>query len=272
MQLGIGTYTFPWAIGVPGYPTPERPLNAMGLLRKAQALGVSLIQICDNLPLHEMKGGELDELRTTARDMGIRIEVGTRGVKPDHLLGYLDIAKSLRANILRTVIDSPDCKPDMEQAAVWIEQVLPKFVEAGVHIAIENHDRHRSRDLAKLIRRINSQYVGICLDTVNSFGALEGPEQVVRELAPYVLNLHIKDFNIVRVDHRMGFTIFGCPAGDGRLDIEWLLDTLKKEGRNPNAILELWTPFSETVEETILKENEWANKSIRFLSGYFKRG
>jgi len=121
-----------------------------------------------------------------------------------------------------------------------------------------------------LIRELNSSYVGICLDTVNSFGALEGLEQVVKELAPYVLNLHIKDFNIARVDHQMGFCIVGCPAGEGRLDIEWLLNIIKREGKNPNAILELWTPFTENIEKTILKENEWANKSIDFLRRIIK--
>ena len=44
MQLGISSYTLTWAIGVPGFP-PERPLDAVGLLRKAVALGVGLVQI-----------------------------------------------------------------------------------------------------------------------------------------------------------------------------------------------------------------------------------
>jgi len=265
MQLGIGSYTFSWAIGVTGYPPPEKPLTAIGLLKKAQALAVNVVQFCDNLPLHKISKKELDELRVTAQNMEISIEVGTRGVKPDHLLHYLEIAKLLGANILRTMIHTPDYAPDIEQAISWIREALPKFMEAGIYIAVENHDRYKSRELANLIKKVNSPYVGICLDTVNSFGALEGPEQVVKELAPYILNLHIKDFDIVRVDHQMGFIILGCPAGDGRLDIEWLLEVVKKEGKNPNAILELWTPFSETIEKTILKENEWANKSIHFL-------
>ena len=64
-----------------------------------------------------------------------------------------------------------------------------------------------------LSRRSQLPYVGICLDTVNSFGSLEGPEVVIETLAPYTVNLHIKDFDIRRTDHNMGFTIFGTPAG-----------------------------------------------------------
>jgi sugar phosphate isomerase/epimerase len=118
------------------------------------------------------------------------------------------------------------------------------------------------------VSKINSQYVGICLDTVNSFGALEDIEQVVTELTRYTLSLHVKDFDVVRVDNEMGFKIVGRPVGEGRLDVAGLFDRIKGEGMDPNAILELWTPFTETVEETITREDEWAKRSIRFLKGY----
>jgi hypothetical protein len=38
MRLGISSYTYTWAIGVPGFSS-ERPLDAVGLLRNAVALG-----------------------------------------------------------------------------------------------------------------------------------------------------------------------------------------------------------------------------------------
>ncbi len=64
----------------------------------------------------------------------------------------------------------------------------------------------------------------------------------------------------------MGFTIEGCPAGEGQLDIPWLLGMLSGLGRCPNAILELWPPPEASLEETINKEKVWAEKSIKFLS------
>jgi len=267
MRLGIGSYAFPWAIGVPGYPSPKKPLDAMGLLQRAKALAVDVVQICDNLPLHNAKEGELYELRDTANDNGIRIQIGTRGVRPDHLLIYLEIAKLLDAEILRTTIHSPDLKPTVERAKSSIMEVLPKFAGAGISIALENHESYRSWELANLVKGIHNPYIGICLDTVNSFGALEGPEQTITELAPYALSLHVKDFDVVRVGNQMGFMIVGRPAGEGRLDIGWLFDQVLKEGKEPDAILELWTPFSDDVENTIHKEEEWASRSIRFLRG-----
>jgi hypothetical protein len=49
------------------------------------------------------------------------------------------------------------------------------------------------------------------------------------------------------------------------LNIPSLLETIEKTGKCKSAILELWTPPSETLEETIRKENEWAELSIENL-------
>ena len=112
--------------------------------------------------------------------------------------------------------------------------------------------------------------MGICLDTVNSFGALECPEQVIAELAPFTINLHYKDFTIERLSHMMGFQITGTPAGKGMLDTEKLLSILKEKECASSVILELWTPFTETVETTILKESKWAEESIKYLKEWVK--
>ena len=84
MKLGISSYTFTWAIGVPGYPTADR-LTAFGLLDKAAALDVGVVQIADNLPLDALREDQLAALITRAASLGIQIEVGTRGILPEHL-------------------------------------------------------------------------------------------------------------------------------------------------------------------------------------------
>jgi L-ribulose-5-phosphate 3-epimerase UlaE len=93
-------------------------------------------------------------------------------------------------------------------------------------------------------------------------GAGEGIAEVVRTLAPFTINLHLKEFVIRRVSHKMGFVVEGLPAGEGMLNIPNLLDAIEKTGKCKSAILELWTPPSETIEETIRKENDWAEQSI----------
>ena len=265
MKLGISTYTYTWAIGVPHYQPPKNPLSALGLLELANHLRVKVVQFADNLPIHLLSQGELKRVRDIAEDYELEIELGTRGVEPKELLTYLELAKFFKAKIVRTLLHSTTSSPDLGQAYEWISEVAPQFASSNIAIAIENHDRYTARELARLIEAIDNPYVGICLDTVNSFGALEGPQTVLDQLGPYVNNLHFKDFDVVRADHQMGFNIHGTPAGSGRLNADWLLNELASYKKDPNLILELWTPFAGNVEETVAKENQWAEQSIGFL-------
>ena len=67
MKLGIGSYAYYWATGAPGYP-PDSPLTAYDLIDKAAALGVRVVQLDDNLPLHTFSSSEVEALAAHARD------------------------------------------------------------------------------------------------------------------------------------------------------------------------------------------------------------
>ncbi len=269
MRLGIGSYTYPWAIGIAGHP-PDRPLTAADLLKKAADLGVGVVQICDNLPLDRMGEQDLNALAADARARGIAIEVGTRDIRPDHLRIYLALARRLGSPILRVVVDAEEHRPSPDEVVALLTPLLPEFERAGVCLAIENHDRFAARVLAGIVDRLGSAHVGVCLDTVNSFGALEGPEAVVEALAPFTVNLHVKDFEIHRAGSQLGFTVEGRPAGQGRLNVPWLLERLRAAGRDPNAILELWTPPAADLPATIAREDTWARESIAALRQWIR--
>jgi sugar phosphate isomerase/epimerase len=259
MKTGVGSYTWTWAVGIKGY-MPDRPLDCLGLVAKAKACGAGVLQIADNPSLHLLDAEEIRRTADAARGAGIELEAGTRGIEPAHLMAYLDIAKLMGSRIVRTITREID-----DGAVSRMKEVLPSYEREGVVIALENHDEHKTAALADFIDRCGSGTLGVCLDTVNSFAALEPPEVVVRTLAPCTVNLHVKDFDVVRVGHQLGFSIEGKPAGKGRLDIPWTIEYLKSKGRDPNAILELWTPYAGTVELTIAREDEWAAESMRYL-------
>ena len=274
MRLGISSYTYSWAIGVPGYP-PERPLTATGLLDRAARLGVHMVQVADNLPLDRLPDSQLEAFQRHAAGLGIQVEVGTRGIHPDHLRTYLRLAERLQSPILRVVVDTADHHPTEDEAEETIRPLLPEFERAGVCLAFENHDRFPARTLARIVEHMDSPCAGICLDTVNSFGALEGPEVVVETLGPWVVNLHVKDFVVQRASHKMGFTVEGRPAGQGQLNVPWLLHALREQIQGhrrsspvqvePNAILELWTPPEKALADTMAKEEAWATASVAYL-------
>lgn len=270
MRVGVGSYSFPWAVGIKNYPPPVTPLSALGVLETANALDVRVVQIADNMPLDEMSEDALDRLRDRARQLDIELEVGTRGLEPSRLLSYLDIALRLGARLVRTLMPAPPAgsKPDLVQLEAWIRAVLPAFEDRGASIAIENYERHSYLDLLLLVESVASPNVGVCLDTLNSLGAVETPREVVAALAPYTLNLHVKDFHIRRVESGLGYLVSGCAAGDGLLDIDWIIGEMTRNKRDVNLIVELWTPFEGSVEETIAVEREWGARSAVFLKKY----
>jgi sugar phosphate isomerase/epimerase len=264
MQIGLGSYAYAWSIGVPGH-LPVVPMNAMGLLDEAERLGVGLIQVCDNLPLAQLSPADLDQFEARSRAANIAVELGTQGIAADHLRLYLGLARRFGCSFLRVVVDSPGDEPSADEVVARLRAVLPDFMAADVRLAIENHDRFTSDTLAWIVQELGPSWVGICLDTVNSFGAMEGPQTVVQNLAEFTLCLHVKDFTIRRMSHRMGFVLEGCPAGRGRLEVPWLLDQLASSLHRFNLILENWVPPSKNLEETILLEHAWAEEGVRYL-------
>lgn len=264
MRLGLSSYTYTWAVGVPGH-MPARRMTALDLLDRTRTLGVAVVQFADNLPLDALTDAEVTALDEKAQDAAIAIEVGTRGFAPDHLRRYLALAVRLGSPILRVVVDAPGHAPSDDEIVATARGLVPDLEAARVTLAIENHDRFRAAHLVEILERIASERVRICLDTTNSFGASEGPETVVAALGPYTVNLHVKDYAIARHGYKMGFTIEGRPAGQGHLPISWLLDALLRLGGDPNAILELWTPPEPALEATIAKEARWAEESVTYL-------
>jgi len=262
MNIGISTYTYTWAIGVPG-SEPEKPMTVFELIERASVLGVQVVQIADNLPLEKFSIPELEQIKQFAENLGIRIEVGARWMTFDRLKMYLNIARMMDSPILRFVIDGPGFEPSLEEIHSIIRHIVPELDKLNICLVIENHDRLLAREFVEIVQKSGSKNVGICLDTVNSMGAGEGLETVIGLLAPYTMNLHVKEFSIRRVSHKMGFVIEGVPLGKGMLPVAELIS--KVSSHCQSAILEQWTPPEPTIQETIRKECEWAEESILYL-------
>jgi sugar phosphate isomerase/epimerase len=261
MRLGLGSYACAWAIN-------SGVLDSVGVIRRARALGLRVVQLSDNLTIQNATSEDLALIRCAADEAAIELELGARGTDPDHLGRYLDVCGKLRARLLRLVVDTSQHHPSAAEVIHVMSGLVSTLEQCQVVVAIENHDRFPARTLAKIIKTIGSARVGVCLDTVNSFGAAEGPEQVIEALGAHVINLHIKDFVITREPHMMGFRITGAPPGQGMLDIRFVLDRLQFLGAQGNAILELWPPPDADTGSTIAKEARWCEEGVRYLRAF----
>ena len=266
MTLGLSSYTFGWAVGVPGSP-PAQPLDEHGLLDRCAEHGVKLLQIGDNLPLNTFSLPRLDRLAKRADREGIQLEIGARRLTRECVQEYATIARRVGAKLIRFVIDDADYHPSPEAISGLLRQCAP-WLDSLI-LGLENHDRLPAALLREIIESAASPCIGVCLDTANSLGAGEGIDAVAAILAPLTVNLHLKDFNIQRVSYLMGFTVSGCPAGGGMMNVPGLLKALAPFHRCQTAVLELWTPPEMQLELTIQKEAAWAAQSLQFLRPFF---
>lgn len=269
MRIGISSWSCPWAIGVAGYPTPPQPLGALGLVALAQELGVAVLQIADNLPLHTLPVAQLDALAQAARQAGVALEVGTRGLNPDNLRTYLAIARRLGAGLVRTLPHDGADRPDAVEAARRLNSVQGDFAAAGVILAIENHDLYPSAWLRALVQGADSPWVGVCLDAVNNLGLGESFREVLGTLGAQTVNFHCKDYAIARKPTMLGFDVVGAPAGEGMLDLHLARRTLRGD---ISWIIESWLPWQGSIEDTVVLERQWLRRGVENLRRFASEG
>ncbi len=265
MILGISSFAYGWSIGIQGN-MPLQPFNEVDLVNKAISAGLHCVQIGDNLPLHLLPPHRIDALKTLVETNHIRLEIGARRLTAAHLNMYIELTAFFQSPLLRFVIDDDDYEPNQATIIETIRDSIPLLIKHNITLGIENHDRFKATELVAIMEAIGHERVGICLDCVNSLGAGEGLIWVSDVLVPYTVNLHIKDFVIKRLPHKMGFLVNGVPAGTGMTNIPMLLEKLSPYNRCDSAVLEQWLEPDINIEDTVRRENEWADKGIRYLT------
>jgi sugar phosphate isomerase/epimerase len=260
-RIGLSSYAFFWQLS----DKVSEPLSIHQALERTAELGVDLFQVCDYAPLEAMTDSELEAVRATADRLGISLELGTKGIRPEHLRKFLRISGILRSPLLRTMFNVPGHTPTAEEAVAIFKEVLPEFEGSGVKIAVETYEQVPTSRILDVIRGVDSPHLGICSDPANTVASLEMPREVIDAVAPYVLNMHIKDFSFSRKDGWVGFTYAGAPLGEGLLDYDYMVSKFQPHERNINQIVEHWLPWQDSEAETIRLENQWTQQSIEFL-------
>ena len=263
MQPGIGSFAFGWAVG-----HATAPLDAQGLLEFARRHGLFVVQLGDNLPLHEMSSARLAALVTEAAQSGISLELGARGLTEAHLERYLHLCRQCNARVLRFVADASGYEPSACDLRALLANAVPALDAADVTLALENHDRLSARVLRDVVDHVASPRVGICLDTANSLGAGEGLEFVAELLAPVTLNLHVKDVVVTRALHQMGFVVQGRALGEGQLSLRETIARVAAAGRCRSVIVESWTSPCADIDATLALERAMVERSVETLKGW----
>lgn len=256
-MIGLGTYAFFWQ--------HSEGLSLVDAFRATRDLGVDLFQICDFEPLERMTDAELAEAAAAARDLGLTIELGTKGIEPERLVRFLELARTFDATLVRSMLYGPDSRPTLDQAVEWLRAAMAAYEASGVVLALETYEQVATADLVSVVERVESSSLGICLDPANVTARLELPRDAVTLTAPYVKNVHVKDFAFARQPGWVGFTYSGATMGDGLHDYAHLLETVRPRERGVNEIVEHWLPWQGDAETTIQTEREWTRTTLEYL-------
>lgn len=256
-KIGVSSYAYRWAVR-------WGRMDVFTLLAHSHRVGAEVVQICDNLSLDGLPAAKLAELGQRAAELGLILEVGIKGSRPEHLRRNLDLTQKLGARLLRVVLTDVGWQPSFDEFVVIFRALVPSLRAAGVTLAIENHFHLRPAELARLVKAVSDPSVGVCLDPLNSITKLVGPAETVAEMAPLAVSVHAKDAIIKRLN--TGFYIAGCPLGQGLVDLPEMLAAVLAAGRSPNVLVECWMDRLDDEAATLAQEETWVRQGIVYLN------
>lgn len=108
-----------------------------------------------------------------------------------------------------------------------------------IKLAVENHKDWRAAELVEIIKKIDSEWVGVTLDFGNNMALIEDPMEVVQTLAPYTFTTHVKDMGVR--EYESGFLLSEVPLGEGVLDLKKMFDICTGKNKSVNFNLEMIT-------------------------------
>jgi 3-oxoisoapionate decarboxylase len=200
------------------------------------------------LPVGLLRSGDVSETAAAVRERGLFLNVAASGYDADKLAEVIRFAGELGAGTVRTVVGGAGMGGDRRPlAGRWQEflgQVLEGFrgaaayaESAGIDLAVENHQDLASEELLWLCETIDSPRFGITLDTANPLATAEEPLDFVRRVAPFVKNVHLKDYWVYLSE--AGYRLVRCPLGRGITEFREMLRILAPSCPDVTMSLEL---------------------------------
>jgi sugar phosphate isomerase/epimerase len=265
MRIGLSMYGTMFSMGL--YPQSGRaPLSPLQLMERALAVGLSGVE----MPASLMQGQDVAAVAHYAQEHGLFITLATSGYQPEALAQAIDLGVQLGALTVRTVVGGAkiggDRRPLAGRWQTFLQEVLASLRQAtttaeqrGINLSVENHQDMASEELLWLCESIGSPHFGITLDTGNPLATAEEPLDFARRVAPYVKDVHLKDYMIFLSEE--GYRLVRCPLGQGVINFPALF-TLFSEVC-PDAPLSIELGALEARHIRVLADDYWPEYPTR---------
>ena len=240
MFLGLETFSYHSWFG-------QGTMDVFGFIERCAQLGLDGVQLNVNGRNFGHVGGDdpgrIREIRQMIEDLGLFVEIDSRGMQPGHLTTMLRLCEAVGADVLRTYAScGGDLAQELAEAPGLLRQVVPVCADLGVRIAVENHEYETSDQVLEIVRRVDSERVGTHVDTGNSMMVWEDPVEAVKALAPFAVSSHFKDHVVVMDDDRP--LVAGVTLGTGSIDCGECFRILADESPLERLIIEVCYAYS----------------------------
>jgi 3-oxoisoapionate decarboxylase len=237
---------------------------ALALLEESRRLGAGGIQV----ELGSKDAPHVAELRRRAGRDGMYVEVSIAPPRNDGDLARFEkdvqLAKEAGASLARTVIlagrryeqfrSLEEFRTAEKQGLASLRRAEPILARHRFRLAVENHKDQRVAEKLAMLKSLQSEFIGLCVDFGNNFPLMEDPIETVRALAPWALCAHIKD-QAVR-EYAEGFLFADMALGDGFLDLPAMVKVLCEA--KPGLKFSYETITRDALKVPVLTEGFWA--------------
>jgi len=208
----------------------------------------------------------LKKLRQRAEQLGMYLEITTPLPKPDDSSRFeqtIRAAKECGAYCLRSVCLSGRRYETFNTLDEWKTFVATSHarLECAVRIldkerfplGLENHKDWTIEEMAPLMKKFSSEYLGTCIDWGNNVSLLDDPYELAEVMGPFVINSHIKDMAVE--EYEDGFLLAEVGLGGGYFDLKRITATLQKFRPNVKFSLDMLT--RDPLKIPCLTEKYW---------------
>lgn len=264
IKVGVNPYGLTYTLGLQGHGTPRHNPHGSGLdgfIELATGIGAESIELHEPW-LNALDDAALADLKRRLDDLGLMPIIGT-GLPHAPVGSALRAARALGVRTVRLALTRVLCGDRAALGDQWpalVDEVRQKIGayaalarDAGVTLAIENHQDFGSRELVAFCEEAGDN-VGICYDLGNSFPVAEAPLEFTRRAAAKVRHVHLKDYVVQFTDE--GYRLVRCPIGDGAVPIRAIVDILSQHNDQLTASIELAALEARHVR---LLRPEWWN-------------
>ncbi len=263
MGIVVHSYGIRWNSKVESKKYPGF-LNAIDLIEHCHQIGAGGVQV----GVSNWSQDFAKKVRDKREKLGLYLEgsIGLPRTAEDSQVFEKEVvfAKEAGAQILRTVClngrryelyHSYEAFQELQKKALVSLQIAEPIVRKHkMKLAVENHKDWLADELADIIQKLNSEWIGVTLDFGNSIALMEDPMKVIETLIPYMFSTHVKDMGVD--EYADGFLLSEVPLGKGILDLPRITALCKQQNPAVNFNLEMIT--RDPLKIPCLTDEYWA--------------